>query len=61
MTLIVLYVIVVFTISSTKSNCCDFISKDEWLPFHHHVAGNGRILSQAATKVKNSAEFKDAL
>jgi len=46
-------------LSFTKSNCCDFIAKDEWPPtdpisIHWIITfeGNDEVLSQAATKAK---------
>ena len=52
----------------TKSYCRDFIANDEWppsspdlSPLTYQVWGDAGVLSQAATKVKNSSEFKDAI
>ena len=64
MVLTFLGVLIIFTISSfTKSNCRDFITNDEWPPIHptsvHWIircGGNAGVLSQAATKAKNSLQ-----
>jgi len=52
-------------LSFSKSNCCDFIAKDEWPPIHptlvHWIimfGGSAGVLSQAATKPKIVSQFK---
>jgi len=56
-------------LSSTKSNCCDFITKDEWLPIYlisiYWIIMFGDMLDdgvlwQAATKAKNSSWVQNA-
>jgi len=59
MALIIRRVLIVFPISSfefTKSNCCDFIAKNEW-PLRPQstglrFGGNAKVLLQAATEAK---------
>jgi len=70
MALIVLLLQMVFTIevlSFTKSNCCEFITKDEWppikLPQSTGLSRLGTILvsyDKLQSKTKTIPEFKDA-